>query len=115
MSRNCVRATHGGKEALLGCVAAWPPLRGGGAHGATITRVSALGHVGPQLGHVGKEDAVSMCSRKRKYTSEVEAHRAMEARLEAVVHIGGRGPTGWPNVYQCPRCEYWHWGHTDRR
>ena len=53
-----------------------------------------------------------MCSRKKKHSTEAEAQAAMDSYMAAVVYIGGRGPTGWPSVYQCPRCGYWHWGHS---
>ena len=52
-----------------------------------------------------------ICSRKRKFRTAA-AQQAMERVFEAVVHIGGVGPTGWPRVYRCSRCR--HWGHSWR-
>ena len=54
------------------------------------------------------------CSKKRKHRTFSEAQAAMQEYAARVVYILGRGPTGFPNVYRCRRCDYFHWGHSER-
>ena len=52
------------------------------------------------------------CSKKVKHLTAARAQAAMEAYQAQVVYILGMSPMGWPSVYQCRRCGYWHWGHS---
>ena len=50
-----------------------------------------------------------------KHKLEEAAKESMETALAQVVHIGGVGINGIPRVYQCRRCNFWHWADNSRR
>ena len=54
------------------------------------------------------------CSGKVKHKTEEDAKESMESAVAKVVYIGGVGINGIPRVYQCRRCNFWHWGHSRR-
>ena len=54
------------------------------------------------------------CSGKVKHRTRAAAEAAMQEVLSRVIHIGGKGLGGWPGVYRCGRCGFWHWGHSTR-
>jgi len=49
---------------------------------------------------------MSTCAGKHRYASKAQAKRAMR-RMQST---GGGGGSG-ANVYRCPLCDGWHWGH----
>ena len=51
------------------------------------------------------------CRGKIAFKTEDAARTNMQDRMRETVYINGTSFRGVPNVYQCPRCDFWHWGH----
>ena len=55
--------------------------------------------------------AQKMCTLKERYRSGADAQAVVDLMRRKVVYIGGVGPRGELQTYQCRRCDYWHIGH----
>ena len=54
------------------------------------------------------------CTAKRKFDTEADGQVALEVMMQRNVYIKGATPMGYPAVYHCRRCSFFHIGHSWR-